>query len=143
VLGVKVKITFFNPSGAAPLRYCSAVGVYNPAIANVAGQNLQTKAINELAEKANVRVEFVPTSGNQQSIQEINFPSLHTAYELTKDAFDVEMSNTAADYNQSPGLKLWLQINAADIATASNTCGYKVELTFKSLFFSRNMLPTS
>ncbi len=140
VLGVRARITFMNPQGTAPLQVQAVTAVFNPSN--------YTQTINgidptNLAEKHNVRVDYVPTTGQQQKVVDIYFPSLHVLYNLTRAQFDTEASNSTGDSSANPGWAAYLKIATSNAGGTAATTLAKVELTYRAMFYDRYMLATS
>jgi hypothetical protein len=118
----------------------AVTAVFNPSNYS---QAINAIDISLFGEKHNTRVDFIPSSGTQEKVVIIDFPSLHPILNLTKEQFMTEVASSTGDSAGNPAWPVYLKVAIADIATGSNTCGAKIDLAYKTQFYDRYMLPSS
>lgn len=132
VLGCKIRITATSAGDPIYLftQLRNVIDTYSIA----------SDAINDAAEKPMVRSDFVPSSGNQSKIININLRSLAPLFNWDNATFNLDMGQTTAPYNGVPGSIPYLILGVGSQTYTSINLDVKVEIMYDVICYDRETL---
>lgn len=128
VVGVKVRITAVAPQPCylfTQLR--NVVDTYD-----IAGDTIQNAA-----EKPGVRSDYIPSTGSQSKVIDINLPSLAPLFNWDNNTFNIDFGQTTGPFNGLPGSSPYLLLAAVYPTVGSRSLDCKVEIMFDTVCYDR------
>lgn len=132
VLGVKIRITATSTGDPIYLftQLRNVVDTYS----------IQGDSLNDASEKPGVRSDFIPATGSQSKVIDINLRSLAPLFNWDNATFNLDMGQTTGPYNNVPGSIPYLILGAGSPSMTNINLDVKVEIMFDAICYDRETL---